>query len=950
MESVFQLLDKRIAGMLLSKDIKEPTEPQIKAIPHILQEKHVLLIAPTGLGKTESALLPIFHNFLKHQSANKKNGDETGISILYITPLRALNRDMLQRTIHWGKTLGITVAVRHGDTTQSERAKQSRNPPDMLITTPETLQILFTGKRLRKHLQVVRWVVVDEVHELACDERGAQLAVGLERLNERTWQAGHGFQRIGLSATVGHPVEVARYLGGRENDIFRDVTILEVDVTKHIDIKVELPSIKKTDYASANRYSIEPISFALLRRCKEVIDDHISTLLFINTRDGAEILASRFHLWQSNMLIGIHHGSLSKTARIESENDFKSGKLKSLICTSSLELGIDVGNTDFVIQYNSPREVTRIVQRVGRSGHKVGKTSKGLLLTTNPEDLAESLVIARKALAGELESFSVRQNPLSVLSNQIISIALEYGKINAKKVYEIIRRSYPFYNLSLQTFEHVLKQLKDQRTVWFEEENKELYLIKRRNSRYYFLDNISMIPDEKTYRVVDISTRKTIGTLDESFVLSSVFEGEKFILQGKPWVIVKREDEEILVSTVKDVGNVPSWIGEDIPVPFEVALEVGRLRKLASEDKPIKTYPCDKKTLEKFLQHISNQKKLGFVVPDDKTITLDVDEKNIVINACFGTKVNETLGRLISAILAQSIGESVGINSDPYRINLELPGRIPVERIMDIFMKTKPETLEYLIETILKNSTYIRWQLIHVARKFGALRKDFDYKAVGMKRLFELFEQSPIFEEALDKLIWERMDIENTRAVLEKIQTGKIQIHIQGLSPIATTGFETIRGLMVPQRADRSILMALKKRLEDISITLVCTNCCHSWSTSVSRSDPQPKCVKCGAIKITVLRRYNKDMAKLLSKKERTKEENQEVKRLHKNASLVLSYGRYALLALMARGIGPDTAARILRRYNRRELEKSEEVEIKFLRDILKSEITYARTRGFWDN
>ena len=173
------------------------------------------------------------------------------------------------------------------------------------------------------------------------------------------------------------------------------------------------------------------------------------------------------------MPIGVHHGSLSKNARIESENDFKSGKLKSLICTSSLELGIDVGNTDFVIQYNSPREVTRVVQRVGRSGHKVGKTSKGLLLATNPEDLAESLVIARKALAGELESLSVRQNPLSVLTNQIISLAIEYGKINAKKTYEIIKGSYPFHNLSWKTFEKILKQLKDQRTVWFEEENKE---------------------------------------------------------------------------------------------------------------------------------------------------------------------------------------------------------------------------------------------------------------------------------------------------------------------------------------------------------------------------------------------------------------------------------------------------------------------------------------------
>lgn len=950
MKSTFDLLSPRIRDVLLSKKIEKPTEPQNKSILPILRGENVLLIAPTGLGKTESALLPIFHNFLKKQSTYKQEEKEKGISILYITPLRALNRDMLRRTFDWGEVLGINVAVRHGDTPKNERAKQSRNPPDMLITTPETFQILFTGKRLRKHLNTIRWVVVDEIHELACDERGFQLAIGLERLNELTKQAGHDFQRIGLSATVGVPDEVARFLGGKEKDEFRDVTILEVDATKHIDIRVELPSVKKNDYAFANRFSIEPISFASLRRCKEVIDNHVSTLLFINTRDGAEIIASRFHMWQDDMQIGIHHGSLSKSARIESENDFKSGKLKSLICTSSLELGIDVGNTDFVIQYNSPREVTRIVQRVGRSGHKVGMTSNGLILSSNPEDLAESLVIARKALVGELEHFKVRQNPLSVLSNQIISLALEYGRIKARKIYEIIKRSYPFHDLSWKIFEGILQQLKNQRTVWFGEENEDLYLVKRMNSRHYFLENISMIPDEKTYAAVDISTRKAIGTLDESFVLSSGFEGEKFILRGRPWVIVKRDEDELLISSAKEMGTVPSWMGEDIPVPFEVALEVGKLRRFASENKTIGEYPCDKETLDKFLRYVSNQKKQGFIVPSDKTITLEVEDKTLVINACFGTKVNETLGRLISAILAQSLGESIGINSDSYRINLELPARIPAERVKDILIKTKPETLEYLIETILRNSTYIRWQLVHVARKFGALRKDSDYKSIGMKRLFGLFEQSPIYEEALDKLVWERMDIENTKQVLQKIQNDEITIHIQRLSPIAIAGFETIRGLMVPQKADRSILMALKKRLEDTDILLVCTNCNHSWTTSVSRADLQPKCSKCGAIKSAVLRRYNKDLAKLLTKKDRTKEEDKEVRRLHKNASLVLNYRKFALLALMGRGIGPDTAARILRRYNWRELEKSEELEIKFLRDILKAELNYARTRGFWDN
>jgi ATP-dependent helicase Lhr and Lhr-like helicase len=949
MDSVFKLLNNQIQKQLSIKKINVATEPQKKAIPTVLSGKHVLLIAPTGMGKTESALLPIFHNFLSHIS-KKTDNEPSGISILYITPLRALNRDMLKRTIQWGDAIGINVAVRHGDTPQAERAKQSKKPPDMLITTPETLQILFTGKRLRNHLQSVQWVVIDEIHELAFDERGAQLAVALERLEEITKKQPPNFQRIGLSATVGNPKEVGLYLAGNKKNTARDVCILQINVFKDIDVNVEFPKIKKTDYSFATHYGMEPISFALLQRCKEHIDSHKSTLLFINTRDGAEILASRFHQWQKDFFIGVHHGSLSKHARIETENDFKSGKLKSLICTSSLELGIDVGDTDFVIQYNSPREVTRFVQRIGRSGHQIGKTSKGVILTTNPEDFSESLVIARKALKGELELFCVRHNPLSVLSNQIISIVLEYGNISSKRVYEIIKRSYPFSTISVEIFNLVLQQIKDQRSIWFEESQNQLFLKKRRNSRQYFLDNISMIPDEKTYNVVDISTRKTIGVLDESYVISSVFEGEKFILQGKPWVIVKREDEEIIVSAVKDMGSVPSWLGEDIPVPLDVALEVGRLRKKTFHTYNNEQYPCTKDSMQKFQKYIQNQKKLGFIVPDDTTITIDCDEKTVIINACFGTKVNETVGRLVSAILAQSIGESVGINNDAYRIALQLPARIPPQKITDILLNTKPETVEYLIETLLKNSTYIRWQLIHSARKFGALRKDFDYKNIGIKRLFEIFEHSPIFDESLYKIIWDRMDIVHTKKILEKIQKKEITIHIQGLSPIATTGFETIRGLMVPQRPDRTILMALKKRLENTSITFLCMNCTHLWNTTVLRSDTQPQCPRCHAIKICVLKRYNKKKAILLEKKQLSPQEKNTLRRLKKNASLVLGYGKYAVLALMARGVGPDAAARILSKYSSKELNDNEESQLLFFKDILHSEITYARTRGFWDN
>jgi len=572
-----------------------------------------------------------------------------------------------------------------------------------------------------------------------------------------------------------------------------------------------------------------------------------------------------------------------------------------------------------------------------------------MILATNPEELSESLVIARRALEGTLEQFSIRQNPLSVLSNQIISLALEYGRIKVKAAYEIISRSYPFHMLSWSVFESVVQQLKNQRSVWLEEEYNELILVKRMNSRHYFLDNISMIPDEKTYPVIDISTRKSIGTLDESFVLSNGFEGEKFILRGRPWIIIKREDTEILVSPIKEIGSIPSWVGEDIPVPFEVAQEVGRIRRLALEQKNLPNYPCRQETLKKFVEYVTNQKQQGFIIPDDKTITFDVEEKTIVINICCGTKVNETLGRLIASILAQSIGESIGINSDSYRITLELPGRISPERVKEILFSTQPEMLGYLIKTILRNSTYLRWQLVHVARKFGALRKDFDYRSIGIKRLFNIFGQSLILEESLDKLMWERMDITRTIQVLQKIQNGEITIHIQGLSPIALTGFETIRGLMIPQRADRSILMALKKRLEDADITMVCTNCHYSWNTFAGRVSMQPMCSRCSAIKIAMVRRYNKKFIPLFTKKHRTTEENKEVRRLHKNASLVLSYGKYAVIALVGRGIGPDTAARILSRYNKQELAKSEELEIKFLRDILHAELQYAKTRGFWD-
>ncbi|HEC81905.1 MAG TPA: DEAD/DEAH box helicase, partial [Thermoplasmatales archaeon] len=613
MTSVFSLLDERIRSLLKEKGIKEPTEIQRKAIPVILDGKHVLLIAPTGLGKTEAALLPVFNEFLKTESKGE------GVSIVYITPLRALNRDMLRRTMEWGRKLGVSVSVRHGDTSQSERARQVRKPPDMLITTPETFQILFVGKRLRGHLKTVRWVVVDEIHELAGEERGAQLAVGLERLEELTGEDGHSFQRIGLSATVGSPSEVARFLGGvNEDGSFRRVVVVETDVSKRMKLDVEFVRGEKRDVDEAFGLSVEPGVFASLRRCRELIEEHKATLLFVNTRDSAEVLGSRFHLWDKGFAVDVHHGSLSKYSRVEAEEKFRSGELKGLICTSSLELGIDVGLADFVIQYTSPRQVTRLVQRVGRSGHMVGKVSRGKVIALSAEDFLESVVVARRALNGELEELRVRKNPYVVLAHQVISLAVEYKRIDVKRVYRMVKRAYPFSDLSWEGFLSVVDQLKDERRI-------NVYggsVVGRVKSRLYFIDNISMIPDEKSYAVVDITSGRRVGVLDESFVVNNGYEGASFILQGRPWRVVRVEEDSVLVTPVKEIGVIPSWVGEDIPVPFEVAQEVGWLRKvLMKGKKEVEGYPCNKQDFKRVVEELGNVE--GFVVPSDDVVTVE---------------------------------------------------------------------------------------------------------------------------------------------------------------------------------------------------------------------------------------------------------------------------------------------------------------------------------------
>lgn len=662
-----------------------------------------------------------------------------------------------------------------------------------------------------------------------------------------------------------------------------------------------------------------------------MIEGHRSTLLFVNTRDTAEALGARYRMWDEELPIGVHHGSLSKDIRVDMEERFKAEQLKGLICTSSLELGIDVGSVDFAIQYNSPRQVSRLIQRMGRAGHRVGERTEGAIVATDPDEIAESLVVARKAMDGELEELRVRENPLAVLANQLVAMTMS-GAADKEMAYYLVRRSYPFRNLPRDEFMEVLEQLVRIGLLF---DNQDKFRRTSRGMRYFY-DNLSMIPDERTFLIREIGSRRIVGSLDESFVISFAEPYATFITHGRSWRIIEIREDELLVEQVQDLGSIPSWVGEDIPVPYDVAQEVGRLRRTAD----LSPYPADQGAAGVVLDYLEEQRRAG-AVPSDTTVTLEMGRRLAVLNMCFGTKVNETLSKIISVLLSARLGESVGVQTDPYRVILELPRDLAPSVIIDTMRSMKAEGVESLVRLVLKSSSYLRWRFVFVAKKFGAIERDADYRTVNFTRLAEAFEDTPLFEEAVRRVLWEDFDVEGTMDAVRRMESGEISFEVTALSPIGRAGLQHSREMIMPQRADHSILMALKRRLEDESLHMSCLNCRTQWRMKPRDAPSRLVCPKCSGLMIAALAPYNREDIALLKKKEPTEEEVKEIRRLYKNASLVREYGPRALMALAGRGIGPDTASRVLSSFYDNEDE--------FLRDILTAETTYARTKRFWD-
>ncbi len=947
----FALLSPPLKGLLKETGISTPTPPQIEAIPLIAQGDNVLIIAPTGSGKTEAALLPLIDRMTQQS-------DRQGISLVYITPLRALNRDLLKRLQTWSNKLGFSVEVRHGDTPAKDRRRMAVKPPDLLITTPETLQAMLPGRRMRDHLRHVRSVVVDEIHELAGDRRGVQLTVGLERLREICV---NGFQRVGLSATVGNPEEIAMFLGGD-----RPVKIAQIPLSKSTRYKVEYPLPGEEDRDLARRLYTTPEAAARLTLVDDLVEAHDSTLIFVNSRVNAELLGSKFNMMDRKIMV--HHGSLPREERVRAEEAFKAGEIKGLVCTSTLELGIDIGSVDLVVQYMSPRQVSSLVQRVGRSGHTLARTSHGVLVSVSTEDLLESVGVIELAKEGRLESTNIHVGSLDVLAHQTAGILMDSeGSFELSQAKSIIKRAYPYRNLEDDPLDKVIEFMR--KMGYLKRDDSTLYRTSR--TRFYYFENLSMIPDERRYLVVDLTSQQNVGILGEEFMTTKARIGLNFIVKGRVWQIKQiTDDGKVYVLPIDDpTAAIPGWDGQILPVPQALAAKVGVYRstvdQLLDERKAksiaVETlsqhWPCDAYGLRRLIEEIEAHKATGAPVPTDQRILIEGFDRYIIIHAHLGDILNFTLGEVIEELFRRQ-GLVRMWWSDAYRILFEMTADTADLDLEDLFLKqvfgVEEPVLGGACHGVLHR--HFPWQLYmkHVAERFGALSRGRLMYGDAMKELMLRFRLTPIYDETIREALMEHSDFEGVKRIFKEIKEEKMNLRFfrskDKPTPLAyhiLYRHVDIPELIAPENVATDNMARLRISIEGRAIDMLCFDCGKlTTDVSIANLPEHPLCLNCSSKLLAPLFWSSGYAASILHKK-REKEvldenEQKTLTRTRRSADLVIAYGRKAVIAQSVYGIGPQTAGRVL--------SKMHESDDEFYRDLLEAKLQFIATRPFWNN
>jgi len=795
------------------------TEPQQQGWPHILAGKSTLISAPTGSGKTLAAFL-ICIDKLVRQAISGALKDET--QAVYISPLKALSNDIKKNleeplveiyALAQKKNIAmapIRVAVRTGDTLATERQSMLRKPPHILVTTPESFYLLLTAEKSRKLLKTAQTVIVDEIHAVVDDKRGSHLSISLERLDHLVNKQ---LLRIGLSATQ-KPIElVARFLVGTKRLL---PAIINVGHKRKLDIAIEVPGSPLAPVASNDLWE------EIYDRIAQLINEHRSTLIFVNTRKQAERITMNLAKRIGEELVATHHGSLSRKTRLEAENKLKNGEIKALIATASLELGIDIGFIDLVCQIGSPRAISAALQRIGRAGHWQGAIPKGRLFATTRDELIELAALARAIICGDLDQLIMPEKPLDILAQQIVAMcAVEDWK--EKSLFTIIKNAYPYRDLNKKEYNSIITMLAEGIAArrgrygsYLMHDQVNGKLKARRGARLAAITSGGAIPESNLYQVVAEPDGTTVGTLDEDFAIECN-KGDIILLGNTSWRVRRVENATGRVSVENAHGappTVPFWLGEGPSRTNELSKQVSELRQSISEMTltPDTTkalhwlkQECfvDQSGAEQIIEYIVDGRKILKTVPTQSTIIAErfFDEgggMQLIIHSPFGGRINKAWGLALRKKFCRTFNFELQAAATDNGLNISL-GEQHSFPLSDVFYYLTPDNLKQTLEQAVLASpifaTRWRWDAVRslaLLRFMGGkkvppyiqrLKSDdllaavFPAAAACQDNQVGEIElpNHPLINEVMKDVLTEALDIDGLQSLINSISKGNIQ-------------------------------------------------------------------------------------------------------------------------------------------------------------------------------
>lgn len=780
------------------------SDPQSKAVPIIHDRKNVLVSSPTGSGKTLTAFMSIINELVRYQNEGTL---EERIYCIYISPLKALANDInrnlntpLQEMKEVAEANGmkppdIKVAVRSGDTSQYERQKMLKRPPHILITTPESLALILEAPKFREKLTRVEWLILDEIHDICDSKRGAFLSLTVERLQEL---CENRFTRIGLSATLAPMEDIAGFLGGCEDGEPREVTLVESDTKKELDLRVICPTEDMTALPS------DMVNSMMYDTLKELVDNHETTLVFTNTRSGAESVV--YKLKERGLdNIEVHHSSLGRETRLDVEERLKAGEIKCVVSSTSLELGIDIGSIDLVCQIGSPKSVAKGLQRVGRSGHSMGKVSKGRLLVFDLDDLVECAVMCRAAHRGDIDRVGIPENSLDVLAQTIVGMSLG-SRWNVDDAYKLVTGAYCYRNLTKDSFISVLRYLgsKDEyegvySKIWYDEE--EGAFGRKRGARMIYYLNVGTIPEEANYRVIT-GHGSVAGELSEKFV-ERLAPKDIFVLGGRSFEFVRSKGMSAYVKEASGrKPTVPSWAGEMLPRSFDLSMDIARFRGEAAgmlekqgEDelmeRLVSDFDIDEGSAKSIISYFKEQKAVAGMIPDERTLSVEeyIDpsgNQRIVFHFPFGRRVNDALSRGYAYKISNITGANASVTMSDDSFMIGTSRKIDVSRIPGMLSSKELETI---LRKAVRNSEIFKLRFRHTAARSFMILRNYQGRPISVNRqqtrssyLLDALgdmENMPVIEETYREVLEDDMDIKNARVILEALDSGDMTIDVQ---------------------------------------------------------------------------------------------------------------------------------------------------------------------------